>query len=182
MSRISPLDKPYSPEVDAVLRKVSAKGHEPITLFRTLARNLPMFEAMTAWGSYELGPGLSVSLRDREIVIDRTCALRGSEYEWGVHVAVFAGKAALTAEQVRSLTHGSSTDDCWSDERDRLLMDLVDSLHANSDLDDQLWSRLLGHFSEEQLMDLVLLCGWYHAISFVARVSRLEPEPGTPRF
>lgn len=27
-----------------------------------------------------------------------------------------------------------------------------------------------------------MLCGWYHAISFTARATRLAPEPGTPRF
>jgi hypothetical protein len=33
-----------------------------------------MAAAMSGWGSYELSRRLSLSLRDREIVIDRTCA------------------------------------------------------------------------------------------------------------
>jgi hypothetical protein len=39
-----------------------------------------------------------VSRRHREIVIDRTCARCGCAYEWGVHVALFAQRVALTAE------------------------------------------------------------------------------------
>jgi hypothetical protein len=31
-------------------------------------------------------------------------------------------------------------------------------------------------------MDLVLLCGWYHAISFLARSARVDLEPFAPRF
>ena len=43
-------------------------------LFRTFVRNLPMTAAMSGWGSYELSKRLSLSMRDREIIIDRTCA------------------------------------------------------------------------------------------------------------
>jgi hypothetical protein len=37
-------------------------------------------------------------------------------------------------------------------------------------------------FSEEQLLDLLLLCGWYHAISFAANGARVGLEDGAPRF
>ncbi len=81
-------------------------------------------------------------MRQREIVIDRTCARCGCEYEWGVHVAFFADRVDLTDEQVRSLTHGSSADSCWTDRTERALIDAVDSLHDRADLDNELWSRL----------------------------------------
>jgi hypothetical protein len=29
------------------------------------------------------------------------------------------------------------------------------------------------------VLDLLLLCGWYHAISFTVRALRLPMEPGT---
>ena len=57
-------------------------------------------------------------MRDREIVIDRVCARCGCEYEWGVHVAYFAGRVGLTIAQVASLTFGGSDDPCWTDERE----------------------------------------------------------------
>ena len=41
------------------------------------------------------------------------------------------------------------------------------------------WSTAVG---EEGALDLLLLCGWYHAISFVARVTRLPGEEGAARF
>ena len=156
-------------------------GTPPIALFRTFARNLPMTEAMAEWGAYELGRQLSLSMRDREILIDRTCARCGAEYEWGVHLAFFAERVGLTAEQVRSLTHGTPDDPCWSG-RDALLVRAADALHEGSDVDDALWAELAAELTEAQLLDLLLLCGWYHAISYVARAARVPLEAGAPRF
>jgi alkylhydroperoxidase family enzyme len=180
--RIAPLEPPYEPQVEVQLQKMMPPGVPPIALFRTFAHNRPMTEAMTSWGGYELSRRLSLSMRDREIVIDRTCARCGCEYEWGVHIAFFAERVALDAGQVGSLTHGSADDACWIDQRDRLLIRAVDDLHESSDISDDLWGELAANFNEENLLDLLLLCGWYHAISFVARGVRVPLEVGAPTF
>ena len=180
--RIGPLEAPYEPDVQQQLELMMPPGVPPIALFRTFVRNLPMARAMHPWGRYELGRELSLSMRDREIVIDRTCARCGCEYEWGVHLAFFADRVGLTPEQVRSLTVGSADDACWTDDRERLLIETVDSLHERSDLPDDLWSRLTRVHADAQILDLVLLCGWYHAISYAANATRLSCEPGAPRF
>ncbi|OCB36438.1 carboxymuconolactone decarboxylase [Mycobacterium malmoense] len=180
--RIAVLEPPYEGAVAAQLQKMMPPNVPPIALFRTVVRNMPMAEAMTLWGGYELSRSLSLSLRDREIVIDRTCARCGCEYEWGVHVAFFAEKARLDREQVRSLTHGGADDSCWTAERDRLLVRAVDALCDRRDIDDALWTALRGEFDEREMLDLTMLCGWYHAISFTARAARVPLEPGSPTF
>jgi alkylhydroperoxidase family enzyme len=181
-TRIDPVQPPYNPEVAERLDAMMPPGEPPILLFRTFARNLPMTAAMTGWGGYELSRRLSLPLRDREIIIDRTCARCGCEYEWGVHVAFFAGKADLTAEQVSSLAQGSPGDPCWVGHRDRLLIEAADALHDTADIDDDLWHRLTRVFTDEQLLDLLMLAGWYHAISFTANATRVAREGGAPRF
>ncbi|OBH81973.1 carboxymuconolactone decarboxylase family protein [Mycobacterium sp. E2989] len=180
--RIGVLAPPYEHAVAALLQKMMPPNVPPIALFRTVVRNMPMAEAMTAWGGYELSRKLSLSLRDREIVIDRTCARCGCEYEWGVHVAFFAERARLDHEQVRSLTHGGADDPCWTAERDRLLVRAVDSLCDRRDIDDALWAALRTEFGEREILDLTMLCGWYHAISFTARAARVPLEAGSPTF
>ncbi len=182
MTRISPLQPPYEPDAQQLLQRMMPAGVAPIALFRMFARNPAMTEAMHPWGAYELGRQFTLSLRDREIVIDRTCARTGCEYEWGVHVRFFAARARLTAEQVLSLTHGGPADDCWPDPRDRLLICAADVLHDTGDVPDDLWAELSAVFGEPQLLDLLLLAGWYHAISYVARATRLPPEPDAPTF
>ena len=142
--RIAPIDPPYAPAVAAQLESMTPPRTAPIALFRTFVHNFDMTEAMTGWGRYELSRHLSVSMRDREIVIHRVCARCGCEYEWGVHVAYFAGRVGLTDRQVASLTFGSSDDPCWTDERERALIAMVDALHDHNDIDDETWRRLTG--------------------------------------
>jgi alkylhydroperoxidase family enzyme len=176
------VEPPYEGTIEVQLRSMMPPGVPPIALFRTFVRNPPMTAAMQPWGRHQLSRALSVGLREREVVIDRTCARCGCEYEWGVHVAFFAARAGLDAAHVTSLTHGGPDDRCWSSERDRLLVRLVDELHDTSDVSDTLWVSLRAEFDEAQLLDLLLLCGWYHAISFAARAARVALEDGAPRF
>jgi alkylhydroperoxidase family enzyme len=180
--RIEPLTGPYEPAIAALLSAMMPAGVEPIGLFRAFAKNPGLTRAMQAWGHRELSRELSVSLRQREIVIDRTCVRCGCEYEWGVHVAFFAERAGFTPAQITSLTWGQHDDPCWEVTSEQLLIQLVDALHDHSDIDNQLWTALALQFDQSQLLDLLMLCGWYHAISFTARAGRIAREPWTPTF
>jgi hypothetical protein len=182
MTRIDPVQPPYAPEVAQRLEAMMPPGVPPILLFRTFVQNLPMATAMGTWGSYELSRHLSLPMRAREIVIDRTCARCHCEYEWGVHVAFFAERVALSKAQVASITIGGPSDECWIDDSERLLIEVVDALHDSSNIDDGLWARLAQTFDQVQLLDILLLCGWYHAISFAANGTHVAPEEGAPRF
>jgi alkylhydroperoxidase family enzyme len=179
--RISPLSEPYAPEVAERLAAMTPPGAPPIRLFRTLVRSLPLAAALHGWGSYCLSRRSTLSLRDRELAIDRTAARCGCEYEWGVHVAFYGERVGLTDAQLRSIARGSATDPCWSG-HDALVIEAVDALYDTGTVDDALWARLAGEFADEQLLDLTLLCGWYHAISFVANAAGVEPEDWAPRF
>jgi len=184
-ARVDPVEPPYTAAVAERLEAMMPPGVPPLLLFRTFARNFAMTAAMSGWGGYELSRQLSLSLREREIVIDRTCARCRCEYEWGVHVAYFARRAGLSAAQLTSLTTGSAADPCWPADpadRDRLLIEAADALHDASDIGDGLWHRLAAVFTEEQLLDLLMLAGWYHAISFTASAARVTPEDWAPRF
>lgn len=178
--RIEPLSEPYTAEVAERLTALMPGGGKPIRLFRTFVRNLPMAAGLNAWGNYYFSRQLSLGLRDRELVIDRTTARCGCDYEWGVHVATYGGRVGLTAEQLRSIARGSPLDSCWS-AHDALVLEAVDALHDTATIDDDLWGRLAAEFADAQLLDLFLLTGWYEAISFAANAVRVEPEDGAPR-
>jgi alkylhydroperoxidase family enzyme len=182
MTRIHPVNPPYDNATREQLDSMMPPGAEPILLFRTFAKNLPMTAAMGSWGRYELSANLSLTMRDREILIDRTCARCGCEYEWGVHVAFFAQRVHLSRDQVTSITHGGPNDGCWTDDRDRLLIRVADALHDTATTDDDLHNALTAEFTDNELLDLYLLCGWYHAISYTANAAHIDLEPGTPRF
>jgi alkylhydroperoxidase family enzyme len=182
VSRITALEAPFDPDVAEVLEAMMPSGAPPIALFRTFARNLPMARAMHGWGGYELSRRLSLSMRQRELVIDRVTARCRCEYEWGVHVAFFADRVGITAAQITSLTHGTPNDSCWTDPAEQALLVLVDALHDTADVDDARWEAATAHFDDAQLLDTCLLAGWYHAISFAANAARVPLEAGAPRF
>jgi alkylhydroperoxidase family enzyme len=181
MPRIEALTPPFEPEVAAQLESMMPSGAPPIALFRTFVRNLPMARAMGGWGGYELSRHLSLSMRQRELIIDRVTALCRCEYEWGVHVAVFGERVGLTRAQTRSLVHGSPHDGCWAAEESTLLR-AVDELHRDADIGDETWQDLESTLRPEQILDLLLLAGWYHAISYAANAARIRLEDDAPRF
>jgi alkylhydroperoxidase family enzyme len=176
-SRIAPASAPFEPEVAEIIDR-TMKGRPPLHLFATLARDPRLCKKFFAGGLLDKG---HLSLRQREIVIDRTTALCRSEYEWGVHIALFAAKAGLTEEQVRSTVTGSPNDSCWSDE-DRLLLRLCDALHQHCDVDDALWSELRKAFSEDAMLELLLLAGFYRTVGYLTNALRLPLEHDAARF
>ena len=105
MSRIAPLQPPYEKEIQGQFDRIM-RGAPPLMLFRVMAGNPRAWEKFRAGSLLDRGP---LSLREREIVIDRTTALTNCEYEWGVHVATFAEAAHLTEEQVRATVLGGPT-------------------------------------------------------------------------
>src|SRR5215510_14917132 len=111
MSRIAPASPPYPAAIQTRLDRLMPAGMEPLWLFRVLARDERLFERLIGAGLLDRG---HVTLREREIVILRVCANHGSEYEWGVHVALFAKRAGLTDEQVAATLDPSCARDCWS--------------------------------------------------------------------
>src|SRR3979490_3187976 len=131
MSRIAPLEPPYAPEIQAQFDRIM-RGAPPLTLFRVVAGNARAWDKFRAGGLLDGGP---LSLREREIVIDRTCALTRCEYEWGVHIAIFAEAAQLTGEQVRATGLGKADAPCWS-ASEQALIAAVDALHLNATLGD----------------------------------------------
>ena len=114
-------------------------------------------------------------LREREIVIDRTCALTGCEYEWGVHVAIFANAAKLTDEQVRATVLARADAPCWS-AAEQALIAAVDALHHRATLSGEEFKALSAHYDEAKIFEIILLCGFYRTVSYLANGLALPLE------
>ncbi len=177
MSRIAPLQPPYAPETREVFDKIM-RGAPPLMLFRVMASQPRAWDKFRAGSLLDPGP---LTLREREIVIDRTCALNGCEYEWGVHVAIFAGAAKLTDEQVRATVHGPADAPCWS-AAEQTLIAVVDALHRRATLSDAEFAALSAHFDEAKIFEIILLCGLYRTVSYLANGLKLPLEEMGARF
>jgi alkylhydroperoxidase family enzyme len=177
MSRIAPLEPPYDQEIQEQFSRIM-RGAPPLVLFRVVAGNARAWEKFRAGSLLDKGP---LSLREREIIIDRTCALAGCEYEWGVHVATFAAAAQLTDEQVRATVCGAADAPCWS-ASEQALIAAVDALHHRATLSDIEFKALSTHYDDAKIFEIILLCGFYRTVSYLANGLNLPLEQKAARF
>jgi len=178
-ARITPQSPPFPTDVQETLDAIMPAGAPPLALFTTLARDPRLFHKFMAGGL--LGKG-NISLRQREIIIDRVTAQCGCEYEWGVHVAFFAERVELDAAQIRSLVHGGPADACWRDPSERLLIRMCDELHATCDISKALWRELSAEFSDAAILEMLMLAGSYRTVSYLAKATDLPLESFAAKF
>lgn len=163
-----------------------AEGHlkamfgdrKPMALFRAMARS------ERSWEKFRGGSMLDtrlITLREREIVIDRTCARTRCEWEWGVHIMAFAEKAALSREQVAETLRVPPDRSQWTDSENALIR-AVDALHDRSTLSDEEFAELKAHYNIDQIIEIMQLTGQYHTISYIAAGLALPLEDGAARF
>jgi alkylhydroperoxidase family enzyme len=183
-ARIAPLEPPYDAETGEMLKRWMPPGTavEPLALFRILAVHPELMSRMRPLGSGILNHG-QVPPRDREIVLHRTCARAGAEYEWGVHAVAFAQAVGLTTKQVAATAAptGGAEDPSWS-QQDALLIRLADELHDTSTVSDDLWAQLRSHYTDQQLLELIVTAGWYRTIAYGTNAARVPLESWAARF
>ena len=177
-TRITPLEPPYEDSLAAAFEKIMPPGMAPLKLFRTQAHNPRVLHRMVASNLLDKG---SISVRDRELVILRTCARCGSEYEWGVHVTLFSERAKLSAADIQATL---SNDQEWSglSAQDIMLLKTVDELHDTSTISDTLWAELAQQFATAQILEVITLIGNYHAVSLITNAVGVELESFAARF
>jgi alkylhydroperoxidase family enzyme len=181
--RIAPLEPPYDPEVAEALAKWMPPGSkvEPLKLFRTLMRSPEISSRLRTLGAGILGPRSLIAPREREILIHRTAALCGCEYEWGVHAAAYGEAVGLTPAALRATAAGTASDPVWT-ARDALLVRLADELHHTAHVSDELWTALADHWDPPQLIELLIVAGSYRTIAYVANGAQVALEEWAARF
>ena len=180
--RIPPVEPPYEPDIDTMLKKWMPPNSdaEPLKLFRTLAVHPELTSRMRPLGAGILGHGV-VDARERELVIHRTCARCGAEYEWGVHAAGLAARSGLSRDTIAGTRNAAVEARVWS-ARERVLIRVADALHDNASIDDAQWVELARGWREEQILEILVVAGFYHLVSFSVNALALEPEPWAERF
>ncbi len=161
--RIAPATAPYEDAVQSQFDRLMPPGVDPLLLFRTLANDTRLFSRFMGAGLLDKG---HLSLRERELAIDRTCAQTGCAYEWGVHITFFKDQVSLTDDEIEALATGVPDEGPWN-AREVLLLKLMDALHQTSRVEDDLWGALSSEFEEMQIVELIMLAGFYHTVAFL---------------
>jgi len=142
-------------------------------IFRTLVRHPGLFRRWMPFGGKLLNGKLPA--RERELAILRVGWLCQSEYEWGQHVPI--GRAAgLTDEEIGRIPSGAAAHG-WS-ELDRTILTATDELHTDACVGDASWARLSEEYDEKQRIELVMVVGHYHLVSFALNSFGVQREEG----
>jgi alkylhydroperoxidase family enzyme len=179
--RIAALEPPYDPDTEAMLRKWMPPGSplEPLALFRTLQAHDELASRMRPLGAGILAHG-RIAPRERELMIHRTCARAGAEYEWGVHAVAFGEAVGLSQAELAATAVATADDPGWSED-DALLIHLADELYDTGDVSEPTWAALAARYADDQLLELIITAGWYRLISYVIRALRITREPWAAR-
>jgi alkylhydroperoxidase family enzyme len=98
-----------------------------------------------------------------------------------VHIAIFAKAAGLSEQQVSATVQGSADAPCWS-APEQALIAAVDALHARATLDDAEFRALSAHYDDERIFEILLLCGFYRTVAYIANGLALPLEEKAARF
>jgi alkylhydroperoxidase family enzyme len=143
-------------------------------LFQTLSKHPRLCDRFNRFGGALIYKGI-LPAREREIVVLRVGWRCQSVYEFGQHT-LMGREAGLTDAEIRAITEESRD---WSPgEQD--LLDLADEMCATSTVSDGLWARLAARWSEEEMIELVLLSGFYRLVSGFLNSVGVEREAGVP--
>jgi 4-carboxymuconolactone decarboxylase len=180
--RLDMLDPPYDQADAERLARLLPPGVEPAHLLRQLLRHHPdLTEALMILPGFLHGPGSRLDPRTRELIVARTLARWGNEYEWGIHLAPDADVANFSTEQRVALATGAADDPVW-DRRDQVLLLAVDELHDTDTLSAESFTALLDHLDGGQALELAVVAGWYRATSLLSNTLQppLEDGPRLP--
>ncbi len=177
-NRLSPIAEPYPSDVAAVLAAYPQQDGYILSLFRTFANSLRFLRKGVPNLLDRESP---LPLRIREIVILRVTANKNCEYEWGVHVSIFATAAHFTQAQIDATRTAPIDAGLWS-EQEASLLKAIDNLCGTGRVEDDVAVQFESDWTKEQQLEIFALCGAYHTISFVANSARLPNEPFGARF
>jgi hypothetical protein len=182
--RIKPLTPPYSADAQAQFDQLPPSWQPPFAHFRALARDPRLLRAYRLGSVAYLEPS-DLALRQREVFLLRVTGRCRNAFEWTLRAHYFAAEAGLGEAQLYASVYGTANDPCW-DDGDRLLIRLADELHETASISDCLWTDVHASYSDEAVLQLILLAGHYRTNSYISaglqvpvepRVTRQFPEP-----
>lgn len=173
--RIAPVEN-SAPEVEELTRALRV-GDRPLNIFATLAHNPRMLKRFNQMGGSLLGQN-GLPAREREIVILRVGWRCRSVYEFGQHTLIGA-RSGLTPDEISALTCDDADGTAWSDD-ERVLVAMTDELCADDCVSDATWERLARRWNEAELIELVVLAGFYRLVSGFLNSAGVELDPGVP--
>ena len=113
--------------------------------------------------------------RTRTIAILRTCGRIGSAYEWGGQAAFWGPLTSVSPEEADPLTRDDADHPAWT-ALDRAVIEAVDELERDGTLSEPTWLALREDLDDEQVVELLVVHGWYRMIAATCNALDLGVE------
>jgi alkylhydroperoxidase family enzyme len=175
--RIEPITE-FDGELADIMATALTHDGTPLNIFGTLGRHPKLLKRFNLLGGFLLNKGL-VPARERELVILRVGANAQAEYEFGQHTLIGLD-CGLTDDEIAALTREPASHD-WSAD-DLALIALADDLHADDCVTDTTWSALASRWDDAQLVELLVVAGFYRLVSGFLNSTGVQLDDGVPGF
>ncbi len=176
-ARIEPVVEPDA-ELQEILAGTLTLDGTPLNIFGVLGRHPKLLKRFNLLGGFLLNKGL-IPEREREIVILRIGWNARARYEFGQHTLI-GRRCGLTDAEIVALTHPADDHD-WSDD-DRALIALADELADDDCVGDATWQRLASRWDDAELVELLVLAGFYRMVSGFLNSAGVQLDEGVPGF
>jgi len=184
-SRITPLDlaedrSPNSvdPELAEILSHALTHNGAPLNIFAVLARHPKLLKRFNLLGGFLLNKGL-LPARERELVILRIGWNAEAVYEFGQHT-IIGRQVGVTDEEISALTRARDSHP-WST-GDAALIAMSDELSDDDCVSDATWELLAARWSEAELIELLIVAGFYRLVSGFLNSAGVQLDEGVAGF
>jgi alkylhydroperoxidase family enzyme len=170
MARIPYVDAATAPpEVKDLLERLPV----PLNIFKMMAHAETNFRPLVGLGTSIL-TRQQLSAKLRELAILRVARLSHAEYEWVQHVPI-AKMADVSGEQIAALERDDVGAACF-DPVDRVVLRATDEIVRDGGPSDRTFAELASHFSNREIVELVLAVGFYMMMARLMLTTRIDLE------
>jgi 4-carboxymuconolactone decarboxylase len=178
--RIQPinLDEVKDPELAETLAGALTLDGRPLNIFGVLGHHPKLLKRFNLMGGFLLNKGL-LPERERELVILRIGWNADAVYEFGQHT-VIGLRCGLTGDEISALTKAPDAH-AWSVD-DLALIAMADELAADDCVTDATWAVLAARWGAAELVELLVVAGFYRLVSGFLNSAGVQLDPGVPGF
>lgn len=173
MARVPILEKDQiKGDLKETFAKMSSRGTPVLNIFKVMAHCPEVGRDFLKLGNSLLLKG-RVDPCLRELAILRVGHLAGAVYEWTQH-AVLARRVGVPQEQIDALPDWQSSEKF--DEKEKAVLQYVDEVAENIRVSQEKFQKIKHYFTDEQVVELTVVIGYYGAVCRVLEALEIELE------
>ena len=160
-----------------VLAQMEQRGREVINLHRAIARSPNTLRNFLRLGNSLLLYGrLAANLR--ELAILRIARIAGADYEWAHHVPI-AKQAGVSQAQIEGIVDWRNAGVYNAIEK--AVLEYVEAA-VNRDVPDDVFEAVRSLLSEDDVIELTLVCGYWGMVACILLSLKIDVEPSSRKY